>query len=149
MTKEQYELLVKQNLLARQRAAEMGQVVSTGGIDLSTGQRPAFKFGPIEIGDATDYGQLSDAVLADTAAVNRTLIEAGEAKAEEERKEKERLDKELKICGEYGLRAKKEIWRINRHLAHVRKAARVLLTLDEKDPEPPRGTAAANRSAQG
>jgi hypothetical protein len=86
MTKEQYELLVKQNLLARQRAAEMGQVVSTGGIDLSTGQRPAFKFGPIEIGDATDYGQLSDAVLADTAAVNRTLIEAGEAKAEEERK---------------------------------------------------------------
>jgi len=86
MTKEQYELLVKQNLLARQRAAEMGQVVSTGGIDLSTGQRPAFKFGPIEIGDATDYGQLSDSVLADTAAINRSLIEAGEAKAEEERK---------------------------------------------------------------
>ena len=85
MTKEQYELLVKQNLLARQRAAEMGQVVSTGGIDLSTGQRPAFRFGPIEIGDATDYGQLSDAVLADTAAINRSLIEAGEVKAEEER----------------------------------------------------------------
>lgn len=86
MTKEQYELLVKQNLLARQRAAEMGQVVSSGGIDLSSGQRPAFKLGPIEIGDATDYGQLSDEVLADTAGINRSLIEAGEVKAAEERK---------------------------------------------------------------
>lgn len=87
MTKEQYELLVKQNLLARQRAAEMGQVVSTGGIDLSTGQKvPAFKFGPIEIGDATDYGKLGGEVLADTAAVNRSLIEAGEVKAEESRR---------------------------------------------------------------
>jgi len=84
MTKEQYELLVKQNLLARQRAAEMGQVLSSGGIDLSTGQRPAFKLGPIEIGDATDYGQLSDEVLADTAAINRSLIEAAEVKRDAE-----------------------------------------------------------------
>lgn len=84
MTKEQYELLVKQNLLARQRAAEMGQVLSSGGVDLSTGQRPAFKLGPIEIGDATDYGQLSDEVLADTAAINRSLIEAAEVKRDAE-----------------------------------------------------------------
>uniref|UniRef100_A0A7S2SP92 Ribosomal protein S4/S9 N-terminal domain-containing protein n=1 Tax=Rhizochromulina marina TaxID=1034831 RepID=A0A7S2SP92_9STRA len=47
--------------------------------------------------------------------------------------EKERLDQELKLCGEYGLRCKREIWRVQLALAKIRKAARELLTLDPKD----------------
>lgn len=45
-----------------------------------------------------------------------------------------RLDAELKLCGEFGLRNKREIWRIGFILSHIRRAARELLTLDEKDP---------------
>jgi small subunit ribosomal protein S9e len=49
--------------------------------------------------------------------------------------EKERLDAELKLVGEYGLRCKREIWRVQYALAKLRKAARTLLTLDADDPK--------------
>jgi ribosomal protein S4 len=37
--------------------------------------------------------------------------------------EKERLDQELKLCGEYGLRCKREIWRVQYALAKIRKVS--------------------------
>ena len=49
--------------------------------------------------------------------------------------EKERLDAELKTVGEFGLRNKRELWRVQFALNKLRNAARVLLTLDEKDPK--------------
>merc|ERR1712139_568781 len=45
----------------------------------------------------------------------------------------ERIESELKICGEYGLRCKMEVWRVQLSLAKLRKAARELLTLEEHD----------------
>merc|ERR1712032_695816 len=49
--------------------------------------------------------------------------------------EKERLDSEMKIVGEYGLRNKRELWRIQLVLSKLRKTARELLTLPEDDPK--------------
>ena len=42
-------------------------------------------------------------------------------------------DSELKIVGEYGLRNKREVWRVQLTLSKIRRAARQLLTLDEKE----------------
>lgn len=38
------------------------------------------------------------------------------------------------MIGQFGLRNKREVWRVKYTLAKIRKAARELLTLDEKDP---------------
>merc|ERR1712147_437649 len=45
-----------------------------------------------------------------------------------------RLDGELKILGQFGLKNKREIWRVRLALAKLRATARTLLTKDEKDP---------------
>jgi hypothetical protein len=41
----------------------------------------------------------------------------------------------MKQLGEYGLRGKREIWRVQMSLSKIRTAARTLLTMDEKDPK--------------
>ena len=47
--------------------------------------------------------------------------------------EKERFDSELRLCGIYGLRCKREVYRVHYTLSKLRKRARFLLTLDEND----------------
>lgn len=49
--------------------------------------------------------------------------------------EKERLDAELKIVGQYGLRNKRELWRVQYALSKIRNNVRTTLTRDEKDPK--------------
>merc|ERR1711900_45658 len=41
----------------------------------------------------------------------------------------------VEAVGEYGLRNKREVWRVQLTLSKIRRAARQLLTLDEKDPK--------------
>jgi len=48
--------------------------------------------------------------------------------------DRERLMNELKLVGTYGLKNKREVWRVQLTLAKLRKAARELMTLDEQDP---------------
>jgi small subunit ribosomal protein S9e len=47
--------------------------------------------------------------------------------------EKERIHHELKIVGEYGLKNKRELWRVQYAVSKIRKAARNLLMLPEND----------------
>ena len=49
----------------------------------------------------------------------------------------ERCDSHVILCftGQYGLRNKREVWRVRFTLAKIRTAARELLTLDEKTPK--------------
>eukprot|EP01006_Ploeotia_vitrea_P054726 TRINITY_DN67919_c2_g1_i2.p1 TRINITY_DN67919_c2_g1~~TRINITY_DN67919_c2_g1_i2.p1 ORF type:complete len:207 (-),score=128.32 TRINITY_DN67919_c2_g1_i2:604-1173(-) len=49
--------------------------------------------------------------------------------------EKERIDRELKLVGQYGLKNKREVWRVQYTLAKMRAVARVLLTLPPKHPK--------------
>merc|ERR1712130_343146 len=44
-------------------------------------------------------------------------------------------DAELKLVGEYGLRNKRELWRVQMALSKIRQAARNLLTMDDTDPK--------------
>ncbi|MGQ4892841.1 MAG: 30S ribosomal protein S4 [Candidatus Njordarchaeia archaeon] len=43
--------------------------------------------------------------------------------------QKDRLDEELRLAGEYGLRNKREIWRLKTMLSHYRSRARKLLAI--------------------
>ena len=47
--------------------------------------------------------------------------------------DKDRLINELRVVGTYGLRCKREAWRVQLTLAKIRKAARSLMTLADDD----------------
>src|SRR3989338_4218678 len=48
--------------------------------------------------------------------------------------EKERIDEEMVLVGKYGLKNKREVWRVKTVLNHLRQRARFLLTLEPNDP---------------
>jgi len=48
--------------------------------------------------------------------------------------EREKLNNELRLVGTYGLRCKREVWKTQLILAKLRKAARILLTMEDTDP---------------
>mmetsp|Transcript_17369 Transcript_17369/g.17456 ORF Transcript_17369/g.17456 Transcript_17369/m.17456 type:complete len:187 (+) Transcript_17369:38-598(+) len=48
--------------------------------------------------------------------------------------EKERIDAELLLVGKYGLKNKREVWRVQMALSKIRSSARELLTLEENHP---------------
>ncbi len=43
------------------------------------------------------------------------------------------MDSEIRLIGEYGLRNKREVWRVQLLLSKIRTSARILLTLPETD----------------
>ena len=49
-------------------------------------------------------------------------------------KSKFSLIKRLKLIGTYGLKSKREVWKIQLLLSKIWKAARTLLTLEKNDP---------------
>mmetsp|Transcript_2793 Transcript_2793/g.4890 ORF Transcript_2793/g.4890 Transcript_2793/m.4890 type:complete len:193 (+) Transcript_2793:97-675(+) len=49
--------------------------------------------------------------------------------------EKERIDSELELVGKYGLKNKREVWRVKYILSKIRSAARDLLTLEAASPK--------------